>query len=208
MRTKKQYSHKKHTKKHFGGVSAAASEGRQLTNAIVDEPKVETWVSSEKLPGYRSNKINDILKSLRRRRFITYDKLLERVMKAVHILQSKRHHCKIINIAGSTTKPFEFVSDSKMWNHLCNRVTEFTIYYKKCKPHEPLDKPLHCIRKCFDNFNETGSMRKFLASWMQKHPILCHVDISGISSLTDTLNLKPGNAKITKTDVFIFYYKE
>ena len=51
MRTKKQYSHKKHTKhtkKRFGGVSAAASEGRQLTNAIVDEPYFNQNVTTVK----------------------------------------------------------------------------------------------------------------------------------------------------------------
>lgn len=207
MKTKKQYSCKKHTRKRFGGVSTESKELVVAKRLVSANPQVKKWVSSQSKPGTTISGIREHLNAIRLKSFITYKRLLRRVIEVANAFQSKGY--KVVDIAGSTTKPIEFFKDSQKRQHhlidnLYNRVTEFTIYYRKYKFHEPLAKSLLFDIKKFSNYYENELMHNYIASFMTKHDVLCHVDLP----FTSTSRSKPENIKLAHTLVVFFYYSE
>ena len=215
MATKKHSSHKRQTrkrtktriKKHIGLINIVpegALVERKLEKLVSVNPQVKEWVSSQSKPSVTITQfLKDKVNAIHFKSFISYKKLLDRVVKTANGFQSKGY--KVVDIAGSSRQRIEFIQNSPPKEHylndLYNRITEFTIYYRKYKLEEPLAKKLQFEYKRFSNFYENKLMRKYIASFMTKHEVLCHVELPFTS-------VKPGNIKMTDTLVVFFYYSE
>lgn len=208
MTAKKYKSKKTNTKKRLGGTSP-------VKRLVAFNPEIHTWVSSQCEPG--AGLLKRLTTYTINTTFILYRDLLKQVVKKANDLRSQGY--KVVDIQGYTMKPFSVVEDTQkpffkrnylqeFAQNVFYRTTEFTIYYRKYKSsQEALAKPLGYHTKTFI-YGETERMRKYMASFMKKHHVLCHVDIQDTGALQDTLYSTKGDIKMTGTRVILFYYKE
>lgn len=209
MPTAKKYtSKKKHTKKRSGGLST-------VKRLVECNPEIHMWVSSQCEPG--AGLLKRLTTYTINTTFLLFRDLLKKVVDKANELRSQGY--KVVDIQGSTMKPFTVVEDTQkprakgnfLQDYVKNvfyRTTEFTVYYRKYKSsQEPLAKPLHYHTKTF-MYGEKERMRKHIASFMTKHHVLCHVDINDTGALQDTLYSRKGDVNMVGTRVILFYYRE